>query len=68
MLSHPDPKEILIIGGGAGGPISEILKYSINRLDYAELDPLLIKIVKQYPTPLTQKEFGDHLFLFKPFG
>lgn len=59
MLSHPNPKDILIIGGGAGGPISEILKYPVGQLDYAELDPLLIEIVKHYPTPLTQKELDD---------
>ena len=59
MLNHPNPKDILIVGGGAGGPISEILKYPIGHLDYAELDPLLIKVVKKYPTPLTQKELED---------
>ena len=59
MLNHPNPKDILIVGGGAGGPISEILKYPIGHLDYAELDPLLIKVVKKYPTPLTQKELKD---------
>ncbi len=59
MLSHPEPKDILIIGGGAGGPIAEILKHPINRLDYAELDPLLIKMVEEHPTSLTQKELND---------
>lgn len=59
MLSHPDPKDILIIGGGAGGYIAEILKYPINQLDYAELDPLLIQMIKEYSTPLTKQELAD---------
>jgi spermidine synthase len=59
MLSHPGPRDVLIIGGGAGGPISEILKYPVKHLDYAELDPLLIQLIKNYPTYLTQNEFND---------
>ena len=59
MLSHPDPKDILVAGGGAGGVIFEILKYPVRRIDYTELDPLLIRLIKKYPTPLTQKELSD---------
>ncbi|MFC1645961.1 hypothetical protein ACFL2Y_02150 [Candidatus Omnitrophota bacterium] len=59
MLSHPNPKDILIIGGGAGGPIAEILKYPVSHIDYAELDPLLIEMVKKYSSALTQKELSD---------
>jgi len=59
MLSHPDPADILIVGGGAGGPLAEILKHPLKHLDYAELDPLLIEMVKNYPTPLTQRELND---------
>ncbi|MDD5617666.1 MAG: hypothetical protein PHG69_01090 [Candidatus Omnitrophica bacterium] len=59
MLSHKNPRDILIVGGGAGGAIYEILRYPINHLDYAELDPLLINMIKKYTTPLTKKEFQD---------
>ncbi|MFC1709130.1 spermine synthase [Candidatus Omnitrophota bacterium] len=59
MLAHPNPKDILIIGGGAGGPIAEALKHPIRNIDYAELDPLLISIVNKYSTALTQKELND---------
>ncbi len=59
MLFHEKPESILILGGGAGGMIHEILKYPVTRLDYVELDPLLIKLVQKFPTPLTQSEFSD---------
>lgn len=59
MLSHPNPTDVLIIGGGAGGPISEILKHPVKSVDYAELDPLLIKMVKKYSSALTQQELND---------
>jgi spermidine synthase len=59
MSSHPNPKNILLLSGGAGGVIKEILKYPIEKLTYAELDPLLIKLIKSYPTELTQEELSD---------
>ncbi|MFA6609832.1 MAG: hypothetical protein WCT15_03185 [Candidatus Omnitrophota bacterium] len=59
MLAHPDPKKVLLIGGGAGGMINEILKYNIEKLTYIELDPSLIRMVKDFPTTLTEKELHD---------
>jgi spermidine synthase len=59
MLSHPDPKDILIISGGAGGVIHEILKYDIHKIDYVELDPLILKAVKKFPTGITVNELSS---------
>lgn len=59
MLCHPNPKDVLIIGGGAGGLISEILKYPVQNIDYAELDPLLIKMLRHLSSSLIQKELTD---------
>ncbi len=59
MLFHEKPESVLILSGGAGGMIHEILKYPLARLDYVELDPLLLQLVQKYPTPLTQSEFAD---------
>jgi spermidine synthase len=59
MLFHEKPESILILNGGAGGMIHEILKYPVTRLNYVELDPLLLKLVQKFPTPLTQSELSD---------
>ena len=59
MLFHEKPESALILSGGAGGMIHEILKYPVTRLDYVELDPLLLKLIQQFPTPLTQSELSD---------
>jgi spermidine synthase len=56
MLHHPAPKEILIISGGAGGVISEVMKHPVERIDYVELDPLILEVVEKYPTRLTDAE------------
>lgn len=59
MLFHEKPESVLILSGGAGGMIHEILKYPVMRVDYVELDPLLLKLVQKYSTPLTQAELLD---------
>jgi len=46
MLEHAGPKNVLLIGGGVGGLAKEMLKHPIERLDYVELDPLIIKMAK----------------------
>ncbi len=59
MLSHSDPRNIMILSGGAGGIINEILKHDVSRIDYTEADPLLPEVVKKHSTPLTENEFLD---------
>jgi len=57
LLEHPSPERVLLIGGGAGGLIREILKHPVKRVDYVELDPLIIKMSQEY---LPEKE-NDYL-------
>lgn len=59
MLSHPDPKKILFVGGGMGGPVDEALKHRVDSVDYAELDPLLIDLLKKFPKDITERELRD---------
>jgi spermidine synthase len=59
MLFHEKPESLLILSGGAGGMIHEILKYPVTYVDYVELDPLLLKLIQRFSTPLTQSELSD---------
>jgi spermidine synthase len=60
LLAHPDPKKVLILSGGAGGVINEALRHpTIETIEYAELDPLLIDLFRKFPTPLTESELND---------
>jgi len=60
LLAHPEPLKILILSGGAGGIINEALKHpSIEAVEYAELDPLLLDLLRKFPTPLTESELND---------
>jgi len=60
MLLHSNPENILVLSGGAGGVIHEILKHpSVKKIDYTELDPLILATIAKFNSPLTEKELGD---------
>ncbi len=60
LLAHPEPAKILILSAGAGGVINEALKHpSIAMIDYVELDPLLLDLIRKFSTPLTELELND---------
>ena len=49
MLEHPNPQEVLVIGGGVGGSITEILKHpNVEKVDYVELDPMVFYLVREW--------------------
>ena len=48
MLEHPDPKNVLLIGGGVSGSLGEILKHPTKKVDYVELDPTVIELAKNW--------------------
>ena len=48
MLVHPNPTSVLLLGGGCGGPLREILKHRPERVDYVELDEALIQVSEAF--------------------
>jgi len=48
LLAHPDPQEVLLVGGGVAGDVREILKHPVAGVTYVELDPLLIEAAQAY--------------------
>lgn len=49
MLTHPNPKKVLIIGGGEGGALHEVLKYSsVEEVHICDIDEMVKKISAPY--------------------
>lgn len=49
MLAHPNPKNVLVIGGGDGGTIREVLRHpSVERAVLCEIDGDVIEACKKY--------------------
>jgi len=61
LLYHPKPKKIFLLGGGMAGVIDELLKYQIQSIDYAELDPLLINTVLEFAPDSTTAILNSHI-------
>lgn len=58
MVSHPNPKDVLIIGGGDGGVAREVLKYPVKTVDLVEIDEEVIAAAKIY-LPGLSSSFKD---------
>jgi len=48
LLAHHNPQKVLLLSGGLGGIIPEILKHPVQQLDYVEVDPLIWQAGKQF--------------------
>lgn len=46
---HPNPKKVMVIGGGDGGTVREVLKYkAVGEVEMVEIDEEVINISKKY--------------------
>lgn len=60
LLLHPKPQKVLIIGGGDGGILREVLKYKSVKLAYlVEIDKNIIEISKKYLKSICKNSFQD---------
>ncbi len=49
MHSHPDPQNIIVIGGGDGGAVREVLKHkSVKKIYFVEIDEEVINVSKRF--------------------
>lgn len=49
LFAHPDPKNILVIGGGDGGILREIGRHDpVEKIDFCEIDEAVIAVSKKF--------------------
>lgn len=49
LSSIPNPKKVLVIGGGDGGVLREVARYSsVEQIDICEIDELVVKVSKEF--------------------
>lgn len=59
LHTHPNPKKVLVVGGGDGGVIREIIRHpSVEKAVLAEIDGRVIDISKEY-FPAISKGLSD---------
>ena len=60
MITHPDPKEVLIIGGGEGATLREVLKHpSVKKAVMVDIDGELLELSKKYLEFMHRGSFYD---------
>jgi spermidine synthase len=59
MAVHPQPRNILVVGGGDGGVVRELTRYpSVESIDLVEIDPMVVEISREY-LPFTACRLSD---------
>lgn len=49
LFTHPDPKQVLVIGGGDGGTVREVLKHpQVERATLVEIDEMVVQKCQEY--------------------
>ncbi len=60
MCCHARPAHVLVIGGGDGGTLREVLRYkSVQHVDFAELDEQVIAFSRKYLSRMNKRSFDD---------
>jgi len=60
LFSHPNPKRILIIGGGDGGILKQVCRHvCVESITMVEIDTQVIQVAKQYFQNSTAVAFDD---------
>ena len=60
MITHPNPEKVLIVGGGDGGVLREVLKHNtVKKAVLVEIDERVIEVVKKYMPSVPQGSFSD---------
>ena len=49
LLAHPNPRKVLIIGGGDGGALRAVLLHrTVERVDFVELDEAVVRFSREH--------------------
>ncbi|WP_221794890.1 polyamine aminopropyltransferase [Oceanobacter mangrovi] len=60
LFAHPNPKRVLIIGGGDGGILREVLRHkNVEHVTQVEIDGSVIDMCKEYFPNHSQGAFDD---------
>jgi len=59
LFYHDNPKKILIIGGGDGGILEEVLKHPVEKVCMVEIDEKVIDISKKFLPSISKNAFNN---------
>ncbi|MFA5260221.1 MAG: hypothetical protein WC450_03210 [Candidatus Omnitrophota bacterium] len=48
LLSHPAPRDVLLIGSALDGSLKEVLKHPLRSVDHVDLDPKVMRLAEEH--------------------
>lgn len=61
LFTHPNPKKVLVIGGGDGGSIREVVKHpTVEKAVMVEIDGLVVEVSKKYLPEIAEAMITNH--------
>ena len=60
MMTHPNPKRVLIIGGGDGGALRRVLEYPVEKATMVEIDGEVVRVSREFLPEISGHAFLDH--------
>lgn len=59
LVTHPSPRRVLVIGGGDGGSLEEILKHQVNHATMVEIDRDVVDVCRRFLPAISGTAFDD---------
>ena len=59
LFLHPCPKKVLIIGGGDGGALREVLRHPVKQVHLVEIDKEVIKASERFLSKINRGSFKN---------
>lgn len=59
LVSHPRPRRVMIIGGGDGGTLEEVLKHQVEHVTMVEIDREVVEVSRAFLPSICGRAFDD---------
>lgn len=59
LVTHPRPERVVIIGGGDGGTLEEVLKHPLDQVTMVEIDREVVDVSRRYLPAISGTAFED---------
>lgn len=61
LFTHPSPKHVLVIGGGDGGAIREVVRHdAVETAEMIEIDGMVVEVSKQFLPEISEALIQHH--------